>query len=131
MKFAHALALAAALPFAVSTAALAGGDAVEGKDVFKKCRTCHEAEEPTNKVGPHLVGVVGRTAGNLEDYLGKYSDNIKELGADGLVWTEENLAAYLRKPKDVIPKGKMAFAGLKKDEDIANVIEYLKADPKP
>ena len=74
---------------------------------------------------------MGRTAGSLEDFQKKYSKNIKELGAEGLVWDVENLTAYLRKPKDVVPKGKMAFAGLKKDKDIANVIAYLMADPKP
>ena len=131
MKLALAFALATTLPFASCTTAFADGDAVEGKDVFKKCRTCHEAAEEVNRVGPHLVGVVGRTAGSLESYQSKYSSNIKELGQGGLIWTEEILAAYLRKPKDIVPKGKMAFAGLKKDEDIANVIEYLKADPKP
>ena len=47
------------------------------------------------------------------------------------VWDDANLTAYLRDPKAVIPKGKMAFPGLKKDEDVANVIAYLKADPKP
>jgi cytochrome c len=41
------------------------------------------------------------------------------------------LAEYLREPKAVIPKGTMAFPGLKSDEDIANVIAYLQADPKP
>lgn len=118
------------LALAMSPAAIAA-DAAAGKKVFNKCRACHDAENEKNKVGPHLVGVVGRTAGSLEDFQPRYSANIKEAGADGLVWDEENLTAYLRNPKDVIPKGKMAFPGLKKDEDIANVIAYLEADPKP
>jgi len=58
-------------------------------------------------------------------------DAIKEAGADGLVWDEANLAEYLRAPKEKIPGNKMAFAGLKDDADIANVIAYLAADPKP
>ena len=105
------------------------GDAEAGKTVFKKCFACHTATEEKNKVGPHLVGVVGRAAGAVEGY--RYSANLKELAAGGLVWDEPTLSAYLRKPKSVIPRGTMAFAGLQKDEDIANVIEYLKADPKP
>ncbi len=106
-------------------------DAAAGKKVFAKCTACHDAASPKDKIGPSLMGVVGRTAGTLESYASKYSANMKEAGAGGLVWDDANLTAYLRDPKAVIPKGKMAFPGLKKDEDLANVIAYLKADPKP
>ena len=105
------------------------GDPAAGKKVFNKCRACHDAENAKNKVGPHLVGVVGRPAASVEGY--NYSTNMKELAAGGLVWDEAKLAQYLANPKDLVPKGKMAFPGLKKEEDIANVIAYLKADPKP
>lgn len=111
--------------------ARAEGDAEAGKKVFAKCTACHDAKAEKDKVGPHLVGVVGRTAGSLESFQSKYSANMKEAGAGGLVWDDANLTAYLRNPKEVIPKGKMAFPGLKADEDLANVIAYLKADPKP
>jgi len=106
-------------------------DAAAGKKVFAKCTACHDATTGKDKIGPTLVGVFGRKAGTLESYLSKYSANMKEAGAGGLVWDDANLTAYLRDPKAVVPKGKMAFPGLKKDEDLANVIAYLKADPKP
>ena len=111
--------------------AQADGDAVAGKKVFNKCTACHDATTGKHRVGPTLVGVIGRTAGTLESYLSKYSAPMKEAGASGLVWDDANLTAYLRDPKAVIPKGKMVFPGLKKDEDLADVIAYLKADPKP
>ena len=111
--------------------ALADGDATLGKTVFKKCVACHEAATDKNKVGPSLLGVVGRTAGTLESFAAKYSKQMKDAGAAGLVWDDTNIAEYVRDPKAKIPGNKMAFAGLKKDEDIANVIAYLKADPKP
>ena len=76
------------------------------------------------------IGVVGRKAGTLESFQAKYSDAMKAAGAGGLVWDEANIAAYLKDPKEV-PGNKMAFPGLKDDADIANVIAYLKADPKP
>jgi cytochrome c len=114
---------------ASSMPALADGDAALGKQVFKKCMACHESVEGKNKVGPHLVGIVGRTAGSAADYV--YSDAIKAKNAEGFVWSEENIAAYMKSPKAFIPGIKMAFSGLKKDEDIANLIAYLKADPKP
>ncbi|MCT7377644.1 c-type cytochrome [Chelativorans salis] len=107
------------------------GDPAAGKTVFNKCRACHEAETDRNKVGPSLLGVIGRTAGTLESFQSRYSPAMKEAGEQGLVWDEENLAAYLRDPKGFMPGNKMAFAGLKSDEDIANVTAYLKADPKP
>lgn len=105
------------------------GDPAAGKIVFNKCRACHDAEAERNKVGPHLVGVVGRPAAAVEGFA--YSQNMKDLAAEGLVWDEAKLAAYLADPKAVVPKGKMAFPGLKDEAEIANVIAYLKANPKP
>ena len=98
------------------------GDAVKGEKVFKKCKACHYVDKEKNKTGPHLVAVLGRAAGSLEGY--KYS---KAMKASGLVWDEETLAAYLKAPKKYVKGTKMAFAGLKKDKDVADVIAYLKA----
>lgn len=116
---------------ALASPALADGDAVKGIDVFKKCMACHDAVEAKDKVGPNLVGIVGRTAGTLESFASKYSQAMKDAGAGGLVWDEANIAAYLKDPKGFVKGNKMAFAGLKKDDEIADVIAYLKADPKP
>ncbi|WP_395684866.1 c-type cytochrome [Aestuariivirga sp.] len=121
-----AFAAAAALMM-FAGAAHADGDAAAGEKVFAKCKACHEVEKGVNKVGPTLKGVVGRPAASVADY--KYSEAMLAKGAEGLIWTEENLAAYLPDPKAYVPKTKMAFAGLKKPEDVANVIAYLKAHP--
>lgn len=120
-----------AATFAALATAQADGDAAAGKKVFNKCVACHDAKAEKDKVGPHLVGVVGRGAGSLESFQAKYSDAMKDAGAGGLVWDEVKLAEYLRAPREMIPGNKMAFAGLKNDADIANVIAYLAADPKP
>ncbi|MDP9587750.1 UNVERIFIED_ORG: cytochrome c [Shinella zoogloeoides] len=109
-----------------STALAAEGSAESGKVVFKKCTACHNAEQATNKVGPHLDGVVGRPAAALADYT-NYSDAMKEEGAKGLTWDEATLATYLAGPKKMIPKTRMAFSGLKSEQDIADVIAYLKS----
>ena len=108
---------------AFGSPAMADGDAVAGKKVFKKCKACHALEEGKKKVGPSLFGVIGRAAGAVEGY--KYS---KALLAAGLTWDDETLAKYLTKPKALVPKTKMSFAGLKKEGDIANVIAYIKAN---
>jgi len=124
------ITLAIALPL-MASAAHADGDAEKGKVVFKKCMACHDAVNEKNKVGPHLVGIVGRPAGSVESFQKKYSKAMKEAGENGLIWDEANISEYLVDPKGKIPGNKMVFPGLKKEDDIANVIAYLKADPKP
>jgi cytochrome c len=98
--------------------------AQDGTKIFKKCSACHSLDAPVNKVGPHLVGIIGRKAGSLEDY--KYSAAMKDAGEAGLVWNEAMLSDYLLAPKARVPGTKMAFSGLKSKEDIATLIEYLR-----
>ncbi len=104
-----------------ATTALAG-DPAKGKRVWNKCRACHVLDKPTNRVGPHLVGIIGRLSGSVEGY--KYSDANK---ASDIVWTPENLTAYLEKPKAFMPGTKMAFPGLRKPEDIQNLLAYIQS----
>ena len=123
---------ATVLLLAGSPAAQAAGDAALGKKVFSvRCQACHEAASDRDKVGPHLMGVVGRAAGTAESFQGHYSQAMKDAGAGGLVWDDVNLAQYLRAPRQKVAGNRMAFGGLTSDDDIANVIAYLKADPKP
>jgi cytochrome c len=112
-------------------AAHAAGDADLGKKVFSRCIACHEAASDRDRIGPHLMGVVGRKAGSAESFQSHYSQAMKDAGTAGLVWDEANLAEYLKSPRQKVPGNKMAFSGLSSDDDIANVIAYLKADPKP
>ncbi|EAV43258.1 cytochrome c [Labrenzia sp. MBR-25] len=117
------LMIAGTALLALTVQASADGDPAKGEKVFKKCAACHAVgPDAKNKVGPELNGIVGRPWGAVDGY--KYSANLLEL-ADGKVWDDETLDAYLTKPKDLIPKGKMAFAGLKKEDDRENVIAYL------
>lgn len=107
----------------VPSAALADGDAAKGAKVFKKCAACHTATEAKNKVGPHLVDIIDRPVASVEDF--KYSKPMTEHAAEEPTWTVEALEAYLRDPKGVVKGTKMAFAGLKKDDEVENVIAYL------
>jgi cytochrome c len=108
------------------TAALADGDAVAGAKVFKKCAACHVATEAKNRVGPHLVGIVDRPVASVEGY--KYSNAMTAHADEVPTWTVEALNDYLHDPRGVVKGTKMAFAGLKKDEEVEDVIAYLK-DP--
>ena len=96
------------------------GDAEAGKKVFRKCKACHVADEEKNRVGPHLVGVVGRAVAGADGF--RYSDALSGLGGN---WTRETLDSFLADPKGYAPGNKMTFAGLKKADDRANVIAYL------
>lgn len=96
---------------AAAGAAQAAGDAAAGKDVFKECMACHTVEAGKNKVGPSLHGVVGRKAGSIDGF--KYSKPMQEKAAAGLTWTPTDLAAYVQAPKEIVPGGTMAYAGLK------------------
>lgn len=110
--------------------AFAEGDAAAGAKVFNRCKACHAADKPQNKVGPHLVGVFGRVIASVADFT-KYSDPMKAKGAEGAVWDEVTLTGYITDPKAFIPGNTMAFSGIKKPEDVANVVAYLKSLPKP
>ena len=121
MRF-KTLTLAAAAAVALSTgAAKAEGDAAAGESLFKKrCAVCHSVEAGQNKVGPSLAGVVGAQAGHVGDY--KYS---KPMMDSGLTWDAAKLDKYLADPRGVVKGTKMAFPGLKKEQERADVIAYL------
>ena len=98
------------------------GDAAKGEKVFRRCKACHYIDKEKNKTGPHLVDIIGRAAGAVEGY--QYS---KAMAGSSLVWDEATLAGFLTKPKKYLKGTKMAFVGLRKESDIADVIAYLKA----
>ena len=101
------------------------GDAMRGMKVFRKCQTCHTLDpDGPNRIGPNLAGVVNRDAGAVEGY--KYSAALIERAEAGLVWNDENLDAYLRKPREFLKGGKMVFAGLRKEQDRLDVIAYMR-----
>ncbi|WFR94240.1 cytochrome c family protein [Rhizobium tumorigenes] len=107
-----------------ATSVLADGDPKLGAGVFKKCAACHTATEPVNKVGPSLMGVVGRPVASVATY--SYSAAMKTFGADGKVWDEALLHKYLSSPQAVVKGTRMSFAGVKSDSDLDNLIAYLK-----
>ena len=114
---------------AFSTGAFADEpDLKKGAKVFKKCKACHVIDKEKNKVGPHLVGLIGRKAASVEGY--KYSKAMKAIGEEGLEWTEEVLLEYLVKPKEYVKGTKMAFGGLKKEKQRINLVAYLKENAK-
>lgn len=120
---AFAVSVSLGLPFAASANE---GNAKDGEDVYRaQCRQCHQVG-PTakNALGPVLNGVVGRKAGTIEGF--SYSPANTKAGEEGWVWTEENLAKYLENPRGAMPGNRMAYAGLKDEQDRKDLIAYLK-----
>ena len=129
--FAALLALSFAAPaFAESHASM--GDAEAGEKTFAKCKSCHmivsddgEEIQKGGRTGPNLYGVIGRTAGAVDDY--RYGDDLVAAGEAGLVWDEETLASYVADPRgylreyldDSSARSKMSFKLRDGSEDVA------------
>jgi cytochrome c len=106
--------------------AVAAGDVAKGEAFAKRCAACHGFEAGGgNKVGPNLWNVVNRPVASVADY--SYSDAMVAFSEGGAkTWTYDHLSTYLADPKGTVPGTKMVFPGIKKDEDRANVIAYLR-----
>lgn len=101
---------------------VAAADVGDGERAFRKCAACHKAEEEANGVGPHLVGVVGRDIASVEGF--NYSDALA--GLDGQ-WTADELNAWLEDPKGYAPGNKMAYRGVRDEEERAALVKYLES----
>jgi cytochrome c len=96
-------------------------DVDRGTKIFKKCATCHSiGKGEAAKVGPNLYGIVGRKRGSFAGF--SYSEAMKTKGGN---WDSESINSFITKPKEYLPGTKMAFAGLKKPQDRADVVLYL------
>ena len=129
MRMVFSLAVAGLTVVALTSSALAEGDAAKGKAAFAKCGICHQVGPGAKTlVGPELNGIVGRKAASVADYASMYSAGMKKLGADGWVWTEENIDKWIADPKAMIPDSPMAlaFPGVPDAAERADIIAYLK-----
>ena len=100
--------------------ALAGGDAAAGAKVFNKCKTCHILSGEAKRMGPSLECVFGSTAGSVEGY--RYS---KAMSGSGIVWSHDTMAEFLTNPRQYLKGTKMAFAGLKNEKQLEDLLAYM------
>jgi cytochrome c len=120
--------VAAALGLVLPEVVLADGDPAVGERSFRKCQACHEiGDDAVAKVGPPLTGIIGRAAGSIEGFA--YSDAMHTAAEGGLVWSEEELDKFLAKPREVIAGTKMTFAGIRNEQERADLIAYLATFP--
>lgn len=101
---------------------IAAADPAAGEKAFNKCKSCHTvAKDGKNGVGPNLWGIVGNHNAHMEGFA--YSDAIKNLG---ITWDYDHLNQFLTSPKGYAPGTKMTFAGIKKPEERAALIRWLR-----
>ncbi len=105
-------------------ALIAAAEPAAGQKVFKKCRACHSPDKDGKpKIGPNLWDVVERPIASATGFA--YSKALK--AKSGAPWSYESLDGFLTKPNAWAPGTKMSFAGLKKPEQRAAVIAYLRS----
>jgi cytochrome c len=116
---AAAVAAGVAVMVAFSGMPAPAADAAHGKVVFQTCTACH-SDKP-DAIGPSLRGVYGRKAGSLDDF--RYSN---AMARAGFSWDEANLRAYIKDPQAKVKGNRMPFGGISSDNDVDDVIAYLK-----
>ena len=125
-------------PFSLAGA----GDIAKGEKIFKKCKSCHMIVDDSGRTivkggrnGPNLYGILGRTAGSIDDF--KYGKSLATLGKSGFVWSEYEFVAYVANPKkylvdkldDKKARSKMSYK-LKNEADALNIWAYLESVSK-
>ena len=109
------------LLLAGSATAARAADPAAGQQIFKaQCGICHPVTAGVNGIGPTLFGVIGRSAGSLPGF--QFTADHKKLG---LTWDAATLDKYLTNPRAMVPDTTMIYAGLKDDDQRANLIAYL------
>lgn len=120
----HRVLLPALLAFAFAAAPARAADPAAGQRVYNQCRACHTIDaNGRNGVGPNLFGIIGAPAARSEGF--RYSNAMRERATAGLTWTEENMRAYLTNPREFLPGGSMAFAGLRNQQQLDDLIAFL------
>lgn len=103
-------------------ALVAAADTNRGRTQFILCQSCHSLNEGgPNKVGPNLWGVIGREAAQAPGF--NYSDALKNAG---IVWTNEALDQFLKRPSDFVPGNSMVFVGVERPTDRAALIAWMR-----
>jgi cytochrome c len=126
MRRGKTLSAAAVLVLAAATVPLAlglpPGDPSRGEQIYSRCFACHAIDR--DRTGPHHAGLFGRRAGSVAGF--PYSAAMKKAGANGLVWNDETLDKFLQNPTKFVPGTRMTYAGIKSDQERADLLAYLK-----
>lgn len=116
------LAVLAGVALPVTAFALSAGDPIRGEKIYERCIACHAIDR--DRTGPRHAGLFGRPAGDVPNF--PYSPAMKKAGAGGLIWSEETLDRFLQSPMKYLPGTRMGYAGVKDDQERADLIAYLR-----
>lgn len=123
-----ALLVSAIVVFAPSASVWAAdGNLARGQSAFGACASCHSLEPDKNLTGPSLAGLWSRRAGGLSSFT-RYSDALK---SSGVVWNDKTLDEWLGDPQRLIPGNQMTFPGVKKSQNRADLLAFLKDATQP
>jgi cytochrome c len=110
----------------LASVAHAEGDAKRGQKLYDECIACHAPERGAQQgVGPSLFGVIGRKAGDNNDF--RFSPALKR---SGIVWSERELDAYIADPQKKIPANRMPYSGMSDARDRSDLLAYILANFK-
>ncbi len=123
---AASLVALAAIVLTLTAHGLPAGDPKRGEKIYGRCFACHAIDR--DRTGPRHAGLFGRRAGSVAGF--NYSPAMKKAGANGLVWTEETLDKFLQNPTKFVPGTRMGYAGVKDDQERADLLAYLKEATK-
>ena len=115
------LVLAAAI-VAPTAVGLPPGDPVRGEKIYGRCFACHAIDR--DRTGPRHAGLFGRRAGSVPGFA--YSPAMKRAGGNGLIWNDDTLDKFLQNPTKFIPGTRMTYAGIRSDQERADLLAYLK-----
>ncbi|WP_370931767.1 cytochrome c family protein [Bartonella sp. DGB1] len=97
-----------------------------GRQLFQQCSNCHSIiKNGANRLGPTLWQIVNAPIGAHPSY--RYSEAMKKANLAGRLWTEQDLFEFIKSPRKFMPGTRMAYRGMSSDQDIANLIFYLKS----
>jgi cytochrome c len=122
-----AMAAMAAVAATAPAAALPPGDATRGAQIYERCLACHAIDR--DRTGPRHAGLFGRRAGSVPGFA--YSPAMKKAGENGLIWNDVTLDGFLQSPTTYVRGTRMGYAGVKDDQERADLIAYLTAATRP
>lgn len=124
MRYRLECAIAVSLLSVAGPPAFAEGDPASGESIFRRCSSCHAIGQDAGRLsGPTLNGLPGSSVAYDDEQ--QYSPALRALRDQGVVWTTENLDAFLASPRDFAPRNRMSFAGVRDPQDRADLIAYI------
>lgn len=125
----RSIGIAVVTAVGLATSGAQANDPTRGQEVFNsKCASCHSLEHGRHRSGPSLHGLWGEQIGAAEGF--RYSKSFQQKSASGAIWDEESIDAFVERPRRFIKKNRMAFRGVRDEQERADLLAFLKTQQK-